>query len=1130
MQKIIKEQIDASNPQSNVWVTANAGSGKTSVLTSRFIRLMLAGSPAEKILCITFTNAGAAEMKEKLFERLSKISFASDSEKKLQLEGILGRKATDADCVQIQKIYLKIIDRPDKIKIQTIHALCQSILKKFPIEAAIQPYFSVIDEITKGELIDESFSRLFAFNFDFYNQKSKKYTDEITASLKYLAANYTDFTIKNGIKAVLAKANKFFEVINKFEDVFEFNKNLYKKLNADFIEADLIKSFFEENKNDLKFIADEFAKGPKTTTDSANLIYSYLREYNFDALLKAFLTAKGEPSKFGHIKIVKESPLIANAIAKIQQNILAFEDSLVSKNLAQTTEAICYLAYGVIQIYESLKQQRACLDYDDLIFKTTELLTNKAAADWVLFKLDGGLQHILVDEAQDTSKAQWQIIGALTNEFFSSETNRTLFVVGDEKQSIFGFQGADIENFYAQRKKYLNITNGLDNSLEIIPFTKSFRTLQYLLDVVDKVFEGDLKQHISDNNTAITHISERKDAKLGGYFELVKPIGEKKEKQNNKEQITWFLPESYPEDEDLSNRKKLAQEITSKIKNWLDNKRILPATNQPIKPSDIMILVQSRDELHDELCRQLQATNIKISGVNKQKLSENIVAQDLLAFAKFLVLQSDDYNFACLLKSPIFNFSEDDLFELAYDRGAKSLFQKMLESPSKYLKQTEFLKYFLNQVDFKTVSQIITEMLDVSDVRQNFYKRFGKDCKVILNEFLNYAQTYEASYNAGMQGFISWFSNADIEIKTASSNAPDEVRILTVHGSKGLEAPIVILANAAQDKSKSKKMPQVLFYEDFFVSPILADLKNNMVQVSLDKISAQESSEYLRLLYVALTRARDEVYVYGAVDYAEKQELWYNIIKNALQKFENINSENENLVLSTPEYIQKMHADTETLTTEAAEINFDKYKYLNQKLDENNIFNNSTKIYSPSELNDNENSAFEFTSSDKKHEGFAGGESDFERGKILHKLFENLPKIEKSKQQQFAKNIFEKSQFSSSLNFEEIFSEAEKTINNPIFNDIFFGKTLSEVPIIGEFEGKFYSGKIDKLVFYEDELLILDFKTNRQTSNNSPNQKTIKKYKIQLGAYKNLLQKIYPQKNIKTAILWSVKNSLEFLD
>jgi ATP-dependent helicase/nuclease subunit A len=1111
--KPIKEQIQASAPQSNIWVTANAGSGKTSVLTSRFIRLMLDGARPEKILCITFTNAGAAEMREKIFNKLSTLALLPLENRKSELSQLLGDIATDKQAKQLQELYLKIIDRPDKIRILTIHSLCQHLLKKFALEAGVQPYFQVIDELAQNELITESQNRLFSLKL--YSKDGKKqYAEEIVNAIKDIAKTHSETTIREAISAMLKKGHRFLQVIEAHESLENYLANLKTILKADFEESELSKNLYNSLFPQLTNIAVKLSNGPKKAQDIANDITNYAHSKSVEHLRSALFTKEGEPKKLASLAVVKNDDSLALEIDKATEKLVDFEERITSKKLYKTTENLTYIVYGIIQIYEYLKDGRSALDYNDLIHKTTALLNDKEATSWVLYKLDGGIEHLMLDEAQDTSPEQWQIVNALTTEFFSEETKRTLFVVGDEKQSIYRFQGADINNFYDQKRRYQNTTAHLNNRLELVPFNMSFRTLPAILNVVDKTFEPPhLKAQITDDESAINHAFFRGDnANLTGYFELKPPIiPEKKDKIKH----NWHLPESYPESEESSARKILAANIANDIATMVKNGRNLPSQSRPVRAGDIMILLKNRDELFRELPRELLKHGIKTTGGDRLNIAEQIAAEDLLSFAKFLTLPEDDHNFACLLKSPIIGLSEQQLFELAYKREEVSLYKRFLQQSHEYPSENAMLSHFLNIVDYNSPYEIFTELLEVNNIRQKFYKRLGAESKAIIDEFINLTAKFEANYSSGMQGFITWFKNSDAEFKNSPANNPDEVRLLTVHGSKGLEAPIVILANAMQVNAASKT-EKIYFLDDHFICPLLKELRNQATNELIESEKTQEENEYFRLLYVAMTRARDELYVYGAQSRNASKNNWYTTIHTAIQDMEHKNV-NESIVIASESYIQAASMYDAVQNTNDAKLDLAAFGYM-QNVPK---FTNKQQVFSPSHLIEID----EIPYKNAKKQGSTGGELEKERGNIIHKLFENLPKIAPDQCQKYAENIFKSSNFKDRLKLDDILNETITCLKNPEFAQIFSENSMVEVPVMGEVDGKMLSGKIDRMIITDEKVIIVDYKTNRKIAD--VNSQTHNKYRRQLLSYKQLMQKIYPQKAIETIILWSAENKLE---
>ena len=568
---------------------------------------------------------------------------------------------------------------------------------------------------------------------------------------------------------------------------------------------------------------------------------------------------------------------------------LALVEQIDNLTRIEATCALLTLAEAMISEFESAKKLRGAYDFDDLILKTRDLLVDKATAQWVLFKLDRGIEHVLVDEAQDTSLAQWQIVGALTSEFFSGTgsrevPDRTLFVVGDRKQSIFSFQGANPAAFEASREIFGTQITNVGQAFSTVDLTISYRSTMEVLTAVDMVFAEGTRARIGLDGIHpqnFHHESNRRDEH--GLFELW-PLMEPDDKA---EREPWQAPvDQYPP---RSGLRKLAQKLAETIKSWIGKRHIM-ALNRAVEAGDILILFRTRSALFDILISELRKGGIPVAGADRLKLSENIAILDMMALVQFVLLPEDDYSLACVLKSPLVPraLTEDQLFKLAHGRDATSLWAKLGASDDascmgareilgEWLKASESLRpfEFLSRVLIKT--------------RKAFLARLGSEAGDALDALLEVSLSYEENHSSSLAGFATWFASEDTEIKRNMDQGSGEVRLMTVHGAKGLESSIVILPDTTS-MPRSNATTALMFVEPtpggptlpfwrlsgLAQSPVIDDWKDRDKQIELE--------EQRRLLYVAMTRARDELYVCGYKIHKESPEnSWYTLVEEAVQ-------------------------------------------------------------------------------------------------------------------------------------------------------------------------------------------------------------------------------------------------------
>lgn len=1085
MHSPLKEQIIASHPRKNIWVSANAGTGKTFILVNRFIRLILDGNEPHRIVCITYTKAAAAEMQERIISELSELVLLSDAELKQKLDNQYNENF-DLKKLARNKVKLaNILDFPEQLKIQTIHSFCQSVLKSFPLEAGIPPFFNVIDDIAANELIDESWNRLIT-------------EDEDNTALGFLLARFQLFGIKNIFKALVSEREKIFTAVNSKGGLDGYVNYLKEKME---IESDDVLALEEKLNNDVaEFIAQlapVLAKGKKTETAILEDLNIYLKTKNIEDLESIFFTDKGDLRQYYLKTLVKDYPILAANAMDYADEVEYVITKKRDIELFNITKNILILFTQFYTVFENSKKLKYLLDYDDLILKTAELLDkNNANSQWVLYKLDGGVDHILLDEAQDTNPNQWKVIDAITAEFFSHarEKSRSLFVVGDEKQSIYSFQGADVNVFNKKREQFEKVK--VENSeieMETIALNKSFRSTRAVLDVVDKVLALEKIRAAVTHGDISTHALNRNEG--FGYFEVNELCGNDIKASYDNDQITWKLPREYITEDELKNKEILANKVVARIDEILNRDYALAHTGKRPTAGDIMILLKKRDELSDLLIRKLQQKNIPVSGIDRLKLNENLAIKDLIALGKFILLENDDLNFAALSKSPIFEASEEQLFNICWNRGDKSVYEALIDKDSGLFTKVEKLKDELKNCP---VYEFYFRAVEVLGLRQNFISYFGTQINEILDEFLNVVKNYETQNGHALQGFIGWFGKNEMEVKRNLHNKEGEVRLLTVHGAKGLEAPIVIIPDTT---SVSRSYSQFGFDGDMFLCPLLSDYKNEAFEKIEVAEKLREENEYYRLLYVALTRARDEMYVFGYKAKRSQTETWHNVIwTKALEICE---KQEGRLVYTDVKYVGNKVGAEKNEDKKVVELNFGKYEKAKE-----------IEVVSPSNL---------YGGSKEK---LAAKNVDFTKGLAVHKLLEILPEVESVKRAEFAAILFRNFPELSEDEQKNILNEAVGVMDNKEFEFIFSARSKAEVPICGMIDGKYISGKIDRLIESENEVLVVDYKTNRAKDVAEVSER----YRAQMDAYKKLLEKIYVNKKVRTALLFTAVNKLNYLN
>lgn len=1087
------QQRQAANPQKSVWVGASAGTGKTKVLSDRVLRLLLSGVNPAKILCLTYTKAAAVEMNSRVAERLSKWAVISEDKLEEELIKLFGRLPTDSKQAsrlksRARQLFATLLDVPGGIKIQTIHSFCQEILKRFPLEAGISPYFDIMDDRTTAEAVNEVKSKLF--------QSAGKHPDsELSSAIDYLTFHVNESGFSDIINSIINNRGKINRAIIKHNGKNGLISAVAERLSVTdgLTEEQIINDFFANMPiDDLRRLAASGMEGLCPWVDGQNS-----GSLDYDSYAHLFLTSKNEIRSPAKMAYLKKDTTLKQIFDTEATRCLSLFQKLKSLKIYLSTKAVLQIAAALLDGYNEFKQKHARLDYEDMILLTRNLLENKDAARWVLFKLDGGIDNILIDEAQDTSPDQWAIIQSISDEFFaglgSSENTRTIFAVGDRKQSIYSFQGADPDKFDEMRDHFSSLAPDFEKiNLEI-----SFRSAPAILEAVNQLFKDEqISKGVASSGESIHHRAFREgESGEVEFWEMIEP-------DETKQTDEWHLPTERIHT--VSTSSQMAKMVASKIHSMVTSGEILKSKNRPLQYGDFLVLVRSRDSFCEELIRECKNLNINVSGIDRIHLMEQIAVQDMISLGKFLLLPEDDLSLAELLKSPLFGLDDNDLFKLCYQR--KSTLWNSLLTNSAFSETTEQLKNLFNCVDYMRPFELYNFVLGKMGGRKKYYQRMGPEAEDGLDEFINLCLSFEADHIPTLQNFIEWILADDVEIKREMESGKNNmVRLMTVHGSKGLQAPIVILPDTTRVPSCNREAG-ILWDKDILLYPTQASDFNDYCDKLNEKQKIKMLEEYRRLMYVAVTRAEDRMIFCGFRKKVKAPETsWYSMFKNSFTKIASLNSKNNVWTYSNDQLIniEKIkHSSPATVDNTLP-------KFLLTPAEAEKPL---SKPLSPSKPNDEPAPLSPLVINNDA--------VLYKRGSLIHKLLQFLPDISPEQHSEIINNFLKnKAPELSEQHREKIYNEILSLLQNSEFNSVFGPNSKAEVPIMGEVDGKIISGQIDRLVIEKDQIIVVDFKTNRNPAPTVDQVPDV--YRSQLEAYKALLQKIYPQKNIKTFILWT---------
>ncbi len=1091
-----RAQISAADPSGSTWLSANAGSGKTRVLTDRVARLLLAGVDPQKVLCLTYTKAAASEMQNRLFRRLGEWAMEPDaglSEKlaDLGVEGAL-------DAAQLGKartLFARAIETPGGLKIQTIHSFCASLLRRFPLEAGVSPQFVEMDSFA-GKKLREDIVDAMADGPEM-------------GQLDALASELSGADIDGLLTEISTHRDRFVGLEDgTLEALFQIDPSEG--------EARLLDTAFAGGEDQLlRSLVAALTLGSALDTKAADKLAaldpSALGVASLPVLESVFLTgatAKSPftakigsfPTKATQARIDPIMPALEDWMQRIEDA----RDLRIRLAAYRRTKALYGFAEPFLARYQHEKLMRGWLDFDDLILKARDLLNDPAVAAWVLYRLDGGIDHILVDEAQDTSPTQWEVVEKLAQEFTSGQgardTARSIFVVGDKKQSIYSFQGADPREFDRMAKTFGQRLKQIGAPFNEAELLHSFRSSPAILSVVDRTLEG------TDGVGRSAHAPFWMD--LPGRVDVWPPVPKAAEPEDG----AWFDPV----DRIAENHHSvvLARQIASEIASILAAKTPLPRmvdgklTARQVQAGDFLVLVQRRSELFHEIIRACKEAGLDVAGADRLKIGAELAVKDLTALLAFLSLPEDDLSLAAALRSPLFGWDEQALFDLAHRRAeGRYLWQELRARAAEFPQASAVLDDLRRNADFLRPYDLIERILTRHGGRRSFVARLGDEAEDGIDALLSQAMAYERMEVPSLTGFLAWLETDEIEIKRQMDSAGNRIRVMTVHGAKGLEAPIVILPDTAQRKLNIRD--ELYPTKDAVLWKTSASESPEVIQKPRDETRALQEQERQRLLYVAMTRAENWLIVCAGGDLGKDGNSWHDQIAAGVEAAGGTRMQfptGEGLRHSVGQWPEAPEARAPDGPAEVAALPGWAVQGAARPPE-------PAPVLSPSDLG-----------GAKALGGMSGADEETakRRGSQIHILLEHLPPHDSAKWPDLAAALLSRGDFAATGGeLAEVLGEAARVLSQPDLSYIFAPTTLAEVELtahLPQLDAR-VRGAIDRLIVQDGRVLAVDFKSNA-TVPESPDQ-TPDGILRQMGAYSAALAQIYPGREIQTAILWT---------
>jgi len=1127
------EQALAVDPRGSVWLSASAGTGKTQVLSARVLRLLLREDVEPgQILCLTFTKAGAAEMATRVNDVLAAWARLPDAALARDLIAI-GESPAPEVLARARALFAQVLDCPGGgLRIDTIHAFAQWLLAAFPEEAGLVPGTKPMEDRDRDLLAHRVLAELLV---DWEERGEGAMLD----ALAMLSVRMGDEKARGWLMRCAEAQEAWAEPGGLREPMHERVRQLVG-LPSD-AGPEVLAALCDDGEFDCAALRRCFetldAWDSVTGREGAEAIGTWLalgpheRAQSLDLFNGTLFNKKdGQPKQLKNI--LKRDPGYAEPISRVQECLARVVEHKALLDLVETLVPALTIGRRFALAWDEAKKREGLIDFDDQIRQAAALLSRSDLADWIRYKLDRRFDHILIDEAQDTNAAQWSIIRALTEDFFAGAGQRdnklrTIFVVGDYKQAIFRFQGTSPENFRIARIHYekalaqaaANVRESRMNvdvrELLTIGLGRSYRTAQPVLDFVDRVIAAIGPGEFGLDEHPGRHVG---DERRPGLVRLWQPVGAAAEGGEDEEAEYEEAGEA-PDARLPGPEREMADRIAEQVRRWLTDEpfALVKGGERNAGPGDIMVLVRKRRDLAGLIVARLHAAGVPVAGVDRLRIGAPLAVKDLMAALRFAAQPLDDLSLASLLVSPLIGWSQEQLLEFGYRDKHVHLWDHLRRHRApEAIRVADELRQLLARADFEPPQAMLHWLLvGPWQGRRKLVARLGREANDPIDELLNAALAYSGTYVASLQGFIQWFDAGEGELKREPGAGAGLVRVMTVHGSKGLQAPIVILADATGDPDRSPT--RGLSLEESLPGGggrkiPLPELRGEKKVGRIAEAEAAEArgdrQEHWRLLYVAMTRAEEALFVGGALGTRDKgqppAQSWYARL-DALFEGDRLadavwgsrrdwGEPPEPIARGEPGTAAERVALPAWATTPVG------------------AEPRPPRPLAPSSAGQDEGADPPFPPG---ADAFAA-----RRGVLIHKLLERLPELAAGEREGRARDWLAR----QAADVPEparlaMLTSALAVLAEPGWAEIFSPAALAEVPLAAVVGGQVIAGTADRLLVERSRVLVVDFKTARRPPAGLAEVPltTLR----QMAAYAAALAAIYPGRRIEAAVLYT---------
>ena len=1107
-----EQQAAASDPRGSALVSANAGTGKTKLLTDRVLRLMLDGAPPDSILCVTYTRAAAAEMRNRISARLATWAIAPGAALRKDLAAMGVAIPSQEMLARARRLFAEILDNDDGPRVETVHSFCQSVLRRFPIEAGIMPQAELADDFEQLRLKARARDNLLT-----------RSDGDLAPHIALLAEQTSEGNAETVLKELLDTEDRIGQpgLLEMLDRHFTETCGIDADLNLDEMIAGVVAGLDEEGLRATAIALE--ASGKDAHIKRGARITAWLgeaadsRSRHINRLIEALFTTAGQPlaeRSLSNADIRRDFPGVVAVQQTAQAALVSVQVARAGLRCRQLTMALYEVGTAFEAEYARLKAQRGVLDYDDLIRLTNNMLAEGEAAQWVAWKLDNGIRHMLLDEAQDTSPAQWRLLRRLSDEFFETaaeEPQRTMFVVGDFKQSIYSFQGADPAVMGENRVDLRDRAATYHAPLREVGLDVSFRSARPVLDLVNLAVP-DLAGITDPRMPGFqSHRSARADA--GGFVEIWPIISDDSETPV----APAFAPPDISQPRDAAALS--ARWLAERLAGWI-GARVLPS-GRLMRAGDVMILLRTRGRYHGLVLAALQQAGIPVAGADRMKLEDQIEIKDLLALGDVILLPEDDLQLAAALKSPLFGLDDEALFDLAHDRGGRSLHSRLMAlagATDAIGRAADRMRHFRELADDLSVFAFYSAVL--TETRQEFRRRLGAAVDGTLDHFLGLAQSFGAGGGVSLTAFLAEVRSSGGDVRRdMDSRARDEVRVMTIHGAKGLEAPVVVLPDMLEPAGSVDQL--VRDPDSGFVYWAPGAGRPDFVSAARDAARERAREEENRLLYVALTRARDGI-VIGGWQAPRRRRLegsYYEHLQAQIEAMPGVTGiDGGGLRVETVGNVPPPQAGLPTPPREImkadmpGDIRGDIPGWLFETAPREP---RPPRPLRPSAPDDSANAV------SAPGTLFASATTALARGRLAHRMFEVLPGLPVERHEEAIKAMVAAQRDLAEGAAMQVAGEVRTILALPELAALFGPQSLAEISVSGLVAGLGVAGQIDRLHVGDSRVLIGDFKTGPRPGT------TPASYVRQMALYAALMEQIYPGHEIETWLIWTEAAAVE---